>query len=144
MLEVYGTQMRLKDVANITVPEARQILVTPFDASITSSIGKAIETSLSLHPIVEANLVRVNVPPMDEKQRKEIARKCKDTGEKAKVSIRGVRRDFNERIRKQQQDGEIPEDLKRKLEKSIQDLTNRFCEEIEKKCESKTKEIMEI
>lgn len=143
-VEVYGAQMRLKDVANVTVVEARQILITPYDANNAALIGKAIQAQLDLHPIVEANAVRINVPPMDEKMRKEIAKQCKRKAEDAKIAIREVRRKYNDLTRKQKTDGEIPEDLMKSLEKKIQELTDQYCKQIDVLCEKKQEEILAI
>src|SRR5690242_8842601 len=85
MVEVYGTHVRLKEVANVTVPEARQILVTPFDFGNAHAIKKGIEAAnLGLNPMVDGKVIRINVPPMDEAIRKQIAKQCKENGEKSK------------------------------------------------------------
>ena len=145
VVEFYGAKMRLKDVANITVPEPRQLLITPFDANNTKAIGKAIENAnLNLLPIVEGNSVRINIPPMDEKMRKEIAKQCKKRGEDAKIAVREVRRKYNALIKEQKSDGEMPEDEKKYLEKKIQEHTDQFCKQVDELCDKKQKEIMEI
>ncbi len=145
MVEVYGALTPLKAVANITVPEARQILITPFDPSTTNAIAKGIEAAnIGIHPIADGRTVRLNIPPMDEALRKQMAKQCKDLGEKAKISMREVRRKFNDLVRKQKADGLIPEDMMKKLEKAIQDLTDRFCKDIDTTCADKEKEIMTV
>jgi len=145
MVEVYGSLTPLKNVANVTVPEPRQILVTPFDPSTTNAIAKGIEAAnIGIHPIADARVVRLNVPPMDEALRKQIAKQCKDLGEKAKISLREVRRKFNDLVRKQKADGLIPEDMMKKTEKTIQDLTDRFCTDVDKACADKEKEILTV
>ncbi len=145
MVEIYGSLTPLKAVANVTVPESRQILVTPFDPSNAHAIAKSIEAAnLGIHPMVDGKVVRLNVPPMDESIRKKIAAQCKELGEKFKVSIREVRRKFNDLVRKQKADGIIPEDMMKKLEKSIQELTDRFCKDIDTACADKEKEIMTV
>jgi ribosome recycling factor len=144
-VEVYGSHTPLKALANITVPEARQIVVTPFDHSTINAISKAIEAAnLGVNPMVDGKVVRINVPPMDEAIRKQIAKQCKDHGEKTKVSLRDVRRKFNELVRKQKADGIIPEDQMKKAEKQIQDLTDKFCKDVDGVCAEKEKEIMTI
>src|SRR5262245_5272201 len=101
-VEIYGSHMSLKSLANITVPEARQIVVTPFDHSNSNAIAKAIEAAnLGVNPIVDGKVIRINVPPMDESSRKRMAKQCKDLGEKTKVAMRDVRRKFNDQVRKQ-------------------------------------------
>ncbi len=144
-VEVYGSPMPIKNVANVTVAESRQILVTPFDASTVNAISKGIEiANLGLNPMVDGKVIRINVPQMDESIRKQIAKQCKEHGEKSKVAMRDVRRKFNDLVRKQKSDGDIPEDLMKKHEKSIQDLTDRFCKDVDASCSEKEKEIMTV
>jgi ribosome recycling factor len=137
--------MSLKALANITVPEARQIVVTPFDHSTINAIAKAIEAAnLGVNPMVDGKVIRINVPPMDESSRKQMVKQCKDFGEKTKVSLRDVRRKFNDLVRKQKSDGLIPEDQMKKAEKTIQDLTDKYCKDVDATCVEKEKEIMTI
>ncbi len=144
-VEIYGSHMPLKGLANINVPEARQIIVTPFDHSNINAISKAIEAAnLGVNPMVDGKLIRINIPPMDEAIRKQIAKQCKELGEKSKIALRDIRRRFNELVRKQKTDGIIPEDLMKKLEKTIQDYTDRFCKDVDSTCAEKEKEIMTI
>lgn len=145
MVEIYGSMTPLKSVATIAVPEPRQILITPFDPSTAHAIGKGIEAAnLGVHPIVDGKGVRINIPPMDESIRKQIAKQCKELGEKTKISMREVRRKFNELVRKQKTDGIIPEDMMKKLEKSIQDFTDRYCKDVDAACAEKEKEILTV
>lgn len=140
--EVYGSPMRLKDLASISVPEPRQLLITPFDPKTTGAIGKGIErANLGFVPIVDANVVRIKIPQMTEDIRKKMIKICYEELEKAKVSFRNIRRDANEAARRQKADGEIAEDLMKKLEKNIQELTDKFCKEAEELCQKKEKEI---
>lgn len=144
-VEVYGTHVRIKELANISVPEARQILITPFDFSTANAIKKGIETAnLGVNPIVDGKVIRIHIPPMDESLRKQIAKQCKELGEKSKIVFREVRRKYNELVRKQKADGDIPEDQMKKLEKAIQDLTDKFCKEVDAVTAAKEKEIMTI
>ncbi len=144
-VEIYGSHMLLKALANINVPEARQIVVTPFVHANIIAISKAIEMdNLGINPIVDGKVIRINVPPMDESIRKQIAKQCKEHGEKTKVSLREVRRKFNDLVRKQKADGLIPEDQMKKAEKQIQELTDKFCKDVDTTCAEKEKEIMTI
>jgi ribosome recycling factor len=144
-VEAYGTQMRLKELANVTTPEARQLLITPFDPSTLQAISKAIELSdLGLRPMAEGQSLRITIPPMDESTRKEIAKQCKKKAEEAKVSIRDVRRKSNELARKQKADGDIAEDELKKEEKKIQDLTDAYCKKVDDICTTKEKEILAV
>jgi ribosome recycling factor len=145
VVEVYGTAMPLKSIANITVPEAKQLLITPFDPNNAQMIAKAIEkANLNLQAVVDNNVVRISIPPMDESIRKEMVKQCKKKGEDAKIAIREIRRKYNERGRKEKASGNIAEDEMKRQEKMIQEKTDRFCEEIDKRCRDKEKEIIEI
>jgi ribosome recycling factor len=145
LIEVYGSSMRLKDLASITVPESRQLLITPFDPQNASIIGKAIEkANIGFMPIIDGNTVRIKIPPMTEELRKKMAKICHEESEKTKVSIRNIRRDSNETVRKQKADGEIAEDMMKKFEKNIQELTDKFCREVDDLSEKKEKEISTI
>lgn len=144
-VEVYGSQMRIKELASITVPESRQILITPFDHTNKGAIAKAIEkANLGFMPMVDGNLVRIKIPPMDEGMRKEMIKLVSKRAEEAKVGIRNIRRDANELARKQKADGEIPEDLLKKLEKGIQELTDKYCREVDDLAQKKEQEISTI
>ena len=145
IVEVYGTKLKIKEVASITVPESRQLLVTPFDPNNVSAIAKSIEAAnLNVHPLVEGNVIRINIPPMDEATRKSIAKTCKEKAEKAKVTIREVRRKYNELVKKQKASGEISEDIMHRYEKVIQKDTEDFCKEVDCICSAKEKEVLEI
>lgn len=144
-VEVYGSQMRLKDIASITVVDSRQLLITPFDPQNAGLIGKYIDkANIGFMPIVDATTVRIKIPPMSEDLRKKMVKICHDEREKTKISIRNIRRDANEAVRKQKNDGVLAEDVMKKLEKNIQELTDKFCKEIDELSEKKEKEISTI
>lgn len=144
-VEIYGSQMRLRELANVTVSDARQLLITPFDPHAAGPIAKGIEkANLNLQPILDGHVVRINIPPMDEAMRKEIAKQAKKKGEDSKVVVREVRRKANETIRKQKADSTITEDEMKKSEKIIQDLTDNSCKEIDTLLAAKEKEIMTV
>ncbi|SRR5581483_3566524 len=144
-VDVYGSQMRIKELANVTVPEPRQLLITPFDPQTAGAIGKGIEkANLNLQPMVEGAIIRINVPPMDESMRKQIVKQGKQKAEDSKIAIRDIRRKNNELARKQKADGLITEDVMKKEEKGIQDLTDKFCKEIDDLFTAKEKEIMTV
>ncbi|MBF5050711.1 Ribosome-recycling factor [Candidatus Clavichlamydia salmonicola] len=143
--EVYGAQMRLADVASISVPEPRQLLVTPFDATNVHAIAKGIiAANLNLNPQVEGNQVRVKIPEPDSASRKEMVKQVKRQAEDAKVHIRGVRKDSNNKAKKQKNEGLLAEDLWKSLEKKIQESTDKYCKFIDEAAEAKEKEITEI
>lgn len=145
MVEVYGSHMRLKEVANISVPEPRQLLISPFDPQTAGPIAKSIEkANLNLQPVLEGQMIRINVPPMDESMRKEIAKQGKKKAEDAKIVIRDIRRKGNEQVRKLKSDGEFTEDMMKKAEKTIQELTDQFCKEIDDLFTQKEREIMTV
>lgn len=144
-VEVYGSHMRIKDIASVTTPDPKQLLISPFDAQNKGPISKAIEkANLGFMPSIDGNIVRIKIPPMDENLRKEMIKICHKRREDAKVSIRNVRRDSNEVVRKQKVDGIIEEDAMKRLEKQIQELTDKFCKEADDLCEKKEKEVSSI
>ena len=145
MVESYGTEMRLKDIANVSVSEARQLLVTPFDPQVAGPISKGIEKAgLSLQPILEGNLVRVPIPPMNEDVRKDIVKQAKKKAEDSKISIRDHRRKANDTAKKQKSDGDMTEDILKKTEKQVQELTDQSCKKIDELCTAKEKDILEV
>lgn len=143
--EIYGSSMRLKEVANVTAPEPRMLLITPFDPSTTNAIGKAIEkANLGFMPIIDGNAIRIKIPTMDENARKEMVKQCHKRKEEAKISIRNIRRDCNEAAKKQKNDGDLTEDGLKKLEKTVQDLTDKSCKEADDLADKKEKEVTTI
>ncbi len=145
LVEVYGSTMRIKELANITTPESRQLLISPFDPKSASAIAKGIEkANLNLQPIVEGHVIRINIPPMDESMRKQIVKQGKQKAEDTKIVIREVRRKNNEAVRKQKADGLLTEDAMKKEEKTIQELTDKFCKEVDDLFAAKEKEIMTV
>lgn len=144
-VEVYGSTMRIKEVANVTTPEARLIHITPFDPSTTNAIGKSIEkANLGFMPIVDGNAIRIKIPQMDENSRKEMVKQCHKRKEEAKISIRNIRRECNEAAKKQKIDGNITEDVLKKLEKTVQELTDKSCKDADELAEKKEKEVTTI
>lgn len=145
MVEAYGSQMRLKEVANISAPEPRQLLISPFDPQTAAAIAKSIEkANLNIQPVLEGHIIRITIPPMDENMRKEIAKQGKKKAEDAKIVIRDTRRKGNEQVRKLKADGEFTEDMVKKAEKTIQDYTDQFCKEIDDLFTQKEREIMTV
>ncbi len=144
-VDYYGTETPLNQVASISVPEARLVVIQPWDKSVLGAIEKAIQKSeLGLNPNNDGKLIRVNFPPLTEQRRKELAKSAKQTAESSKVAIRNVRRDAMEELKKLQKDGTISEDQQKDGEAKIQKLTDSSVQEIQKIAEEKEKEIMEI
>lgn len=141
-VEIYGAQMRLRDVASVSAPEPRQLLVTPFDPKTTAAVGKSIEkANLGFMPIVEANLVRINIPTMDQAVRKEMIKLLHKKREEAKVSIRHVRGKHNKSLKA---NDSIADDEIKKGEKQIQELTDQFCKKIDDASQEKENDISTI
>ncbi|MCI5051554.1 MAG: ribosome recycling factor [Simkaniaceae bacterium] len=145
MVDVYGSEMNIKSLATVTVAEARQLVVTPFDPQTVGAIGKSIEkANLGLMPIVEGNLVRVPVPPLNEEVRKDIVKLGKKKLEEAKVSIRDARRKANELARKLKSDGELTEDALKGAEKQVQELTDNYCKQLDQLFTEKEADILAV
>lgn len=144
-VDMYGSSMRIKELASVTCPEPRQLLITPFDRTTTPVIGKAIEkANLGFMPIVDGNAVRIKIPAMDDNMRKEMIKLCYKRLEEVKVIIRNVRRDANDLVRRQKKEGTLPEDLVNKLEKNIQELTDKSCKDADDIAAKKEKEIATV
>lgn len=145
VVELYGSEMRMRDVATVSVAEGTQLVITPFDPNSVGPISKAIEKSnLNLMPAIDGHILRIHIPPMSEEWRKKLVKELKDKGEKSKVVVRELRRKANEEARKQKKEGEITEDDLKGREKRHQEATDWACREIDTLVESKEKEIMEI
>lgn len=141
-VEYYGAMTPLNQVASISVPEARILLITPFDKSALEEIVRAINMSdLGLNPASDGNIVRLAIPQMTEEGRKELAKQVKAEAEKAKVSIRNVRRDAMDSVKK---DKELPEDDARKAEDDVQKLTDENIKAIDAIAADKEKELLTI
>lgn len=141
-VEYYGAMTPLNQVASISVPEARILLIAPFDKSVLDEIIRAINMSdLGLNPASDGNIVRLAIPQMTEEGRKELAKQVKAEAEKAKVSVRNVRRDAMDSVKK---DKELPEDVARKAEDAIQKLTDDNIKAIDAIAAEKEKELLTI
>jgi ribosome recycling factor len=142
--EAYGSQMRIKELATITTPEARQLLITPFDVGNATAISKAIDkANLGLRVSVEGKLIRVFFPELDESRRKDLVVQVHKKREDCKVVIRNVRREANEKLKDMKTAG-LPEDDVKRIEKHIQDQTNHYCKEIDDISAAKEKEVMTV
>ena len=145
VVEVYGTEMRMRDIATISIGDGNQLIITPFDSHAIHPIAKGIKkANLNLMPTIDGYIVRVPIPPMSEQRRKEIAKDIREKGEKTKVTIRDMRRKANDRVKKERNDGTLSEDEQKKQEKSIQELTDKYCHQIEKMFFAKEKDILEV
>ena len=143
-VNAYGSIMPLNQVSTVSVPESRMLLVSVWDNSLVSATEKSIkESPLGLNPMVEGNIIRISIPPLSEERRVEITKIAAKYGENARVSVRNIRRDHIETVRKLQKNGDISEDQKLKDEWSIQEITNQIIEKIDSILSVKEKEILE-
>ncbi len=144
-VEYYGVETPINQVAGISVPEARMIVIQPWDASILKAIEKAILASdIGLNPNNDGKVIRLNFPDLTEERRKELAKEVRKIAEEAKVSIRSIRRDGMDEVKDELKKSEITEDEKADAEDKIQKLTDKYVAEIDKILENKEKEIMNI
>ena len=142
-VDYYGTKSPLNQVATIAIPEARSVIVTPFDKSLITEIEKAIQSSdLGLNPSNDGKVIRIQIPALTAERRKELVKQAKTVAENSRTSIRNLRRDGNDALKKQQKGGEITEDeLKTETDK-LQKLTDKYIEEINKIYDAKEKDIL--
>lgn len=143
-VDYYGTPTPLNQVGTISIPEARMIVISPFDKSLIGAIEKAIQAAnLGLNPTNDGKVIRIAVPPLTAERRKELVKQAKTVAENYRTTIRNIRRDGNEDLKKQQKAGEITEDQLKTETDKLQKLTDKFIAEINAVCDAKEKEIME-
>jgi ribosome recycling factor len=144
-VEYYGVPTPINQVAGISVPEARMIVIQPWDASVLKDIEKAILASdIGLNPNNDGKVIRLNFPELTEERRKELVKDIKKMAEDARVAVRSIRRDGMEEVKAKQKSGEITEDDKAREEENIQKLTDKYIANIDKALEKKETEIMSI
>ncbi len=144
-VDAYGTQMKLQELATVTAPEPRLLIVSPFDRSILGAIEKAIQAAnLGLNPQSDGNLLRVPIPALTEERRKEIVKGVGHIVEEGKVAVRNVRRDANDHIKKAQKDGTISEDDAKRAQDEIQRMTDKYVEKLEAMGHAKESEVMAV
>jgi len=144
-VDYYGTPTPIVQVANVSVPESRLILIVPWDVSIIGAIEKAIQKSdLGVTPSNDGKVVRLAIPQLTEERRKEIAKTVKKMSEEGKVKLRNARRDANEELKKLKKDNKISEDEMFTAQDEVQKLTDQYIEKTDKILAAKEKEIMEI
>lgn len=143
-VDYYGTATPLAQVGNINTPDARTIIVQPWEKNLLSTIEKAIiDSNIGLNPQNDGNLIRLNIPPLTEERRKDLVRKVREESEMGRVAIRNIRKDANEGIKKLKNDG-ISEDELKVGETEIQKLTDSFIARVDEMTEVKEKDIMTI
>jgi len=141
MVEYYGAPTPIQSVANITVPEARQLFIKPFDKSTLKDIERAInEANLGINPTNNGEMIIITLPELTEDRRREYVKQAKTIGEDAKIALRNARQDGNNKIKKD----ELPEDEERQALEKIQDLINKYNKIVDEKIKEKENELMEV
>ena len=144
-VDAYGDKSPINQVANISIPEARLIVIQPWDKALIGEIEKAIRTSeLSLNPSNDGKVIRIAIPPLTEDRRKDLVKQAKNQAEQSRVAIRNIRRDGNEELKKLLKDSKITEDDEKKSTDELQKLTDSYILKINQILDEKEKEIMEV
>jgi ribosome recycling factor len=145
LVSYYGTMTPINQVANISVPEPRSILIQPWDASLIKEIEKAIMTSeLGINPTNDGKTIRLVIPPLTEERRKDLIKLVKKETENAKIAVRNIRRDANEELKKLEKASELTKDDHKKAEEEMQKLTDKYIKLIDDVLKDKEKEILEV
>ena len=144
-VDYYGAPTPVQQLASINVPEARLLVISPYDKSSVADIEKAINAAnLGVNPSSDGEVIRISVPALTEERRKELVKDVKKIGENAKVAIRNVRRDSNDELKKQQKDGDITEDDLRSQTEDVQKLTDDSIKQVDELLDEKEKDIMSV
>ena len=144
-VDYYGTPTPLMEIAAISTPEPRLLVVKSYDPTQVDAVTKAIQAAnLGLNPSRDGNIIRIAIPPLSEERRKELVKLLKRKGEEAKVALRNIRRDANSSLQEGKKKGDIPEDLAKRGEKKVQDLIDDFSRQIDGVIAKKEKDIMEV
>ena len=144
-VDYYGVPTPVQQMASVSVPDPRTIMIQPYDMSTLKEIEKAIQASdIGINPNNDGKVLRLNFPPLTEERRKDLVKEIKKYGEECKVTIRNVRRDILEKFKAEKKDGNITEDDMKNYEKKVQEATDKFCKEIDVLSADKEKEIMSI
>ncbi|KFZ39716.1 MULTISPECIES: ribosome recycling factor [Thermoactinomyces] len=145
VVEYYGSEMPVNQVANISTPDPRTLLIQPWDKSVLPEIERGIlKSELGLNPNNDGSVIRITIPALTEERRNELVKLVRKTGEDAKVAIRNIRRDANDTLKKMEKNGEIPEDTLRRGQDEVQKLTDQYIKKVDDVVADKEKEILEI
>lgn len=145
VVDYYGSPTPIQQVGNVTVPEARIIMIQPWESKMIKAIEKAImQSDIGINPSNDGKAIRLVFPELTEERRKELAKDVKKKGEAAKVAVRNIRRDANDAMKKLEKAKEISEDEAADIEKEVQKLTDKYITEIDKAIDAKTKEVMTV
>lgn len=141
----YGVDTPIGQVASISSPDPRTLVIQPWDSSLLKPIEKAIQQSdLGIHPQNDGRIIRLVFPQLTEERRRDLTKQVKKYSEDAKVAVRNIRRDGMDLLKKQQKKSEITEDDQKQMEKDLQDLTDKYTKKVDEMCAKKEKELMEI
>jgi len=144
-VEYYGTKVPLNQVAAISVPEPKILLVQPWEKSMVAEIEKTLlKSDLGLTPASDGNVIRLPIPPLTQERRKELIKVVHRLAEEGRVAVRNVRRDANEELRKAEKAGSLPQDDSKRTQERIQELTNKHIEQVDEIVVAKEKEVMEV
>lgn len=144
-VDYYGTPTPVQQVASLSIPDSRQILIQPWEQKIIPEIEKAImKSDLGLTPMNDGKLIRINIPVLTEERRKQLVKVVKKEAEDAKVAVRNIRRDINEELKKLEKEKHVSEDEIKKEHDEIQKITDSFIKKVDELLEHKEKEIMEV
>ncbi len=142
-VDFYGTPTPLKQIATLAAPQGDTIIIKPFDPSSLKDIEKAIKSSdLSIAPIIDGKMIRLNVPPLSEERRRQLVNQAKQSGEQSKITVRNIRRDAIKQFEKQEKDSLITEDDLDKLKKQVDDTTKIYIDKIDEMIKHKSDEIL--
>lgn len=145
LVDYYGTQTPLQQMAKVVAPEPRLLVIEPWDKSVIGDIEKAIlKENLGLNPNNDGNVIRINIPQLTEERRKELVKVVHDKAEKGRIAIRNIRRDANEELKEMESNGDISEDNYHRGLDNIQELTDEYIDKIDKMLAEKEDEIMEV
>ena len=144
-VEAYGAAVPLKQVASVSVPDSRSLVITAFDRNTVGDIRKAIEKSdLGLTPNIDGSAIRLSIPPLNEERRKDLVKVVKKKAEEGKVAVRNVRHKIHDDLKTQLKDHKITEDDSKRLQDQLQKLTDKFVKDIDQLVAAKEKEILEV
>jgi len=145
LVDYYGTQTPLNQLAGISVPEPHQIVIQPWDRSVLGAIEKAITKSdIGLVPNVDGTVVRLNIPPLTEERRKDLVRVVHKRMEEARVEIRNIRRDANDQLKREERDGSVGTDESHRQSETLQKTTDRHIAEVDRRGAAKEQEVLEV
>lgn len=143
-VEYYGMNTPLNQIANVTAPDAKTIVIQPFEKGMVENIDKAIQmANIGLNPTDDGNLIRINIPALTEERRKDLVKKVKNEAENAKVSIRNTRKEVNNQIKALQKEG-LSEDEAKSVEEDVQKLTDKYIGKVDSHSEAKENELMQM